>query len=440
MKGKTIISRYILSLAAVGILLAPTAHAVTSTETDFRYDSDQDILFYAPYVNTCTMSPSTATQVAGEAQASAGLSALQAGFVDKYREIAVKLGIEYGIPWEAPLAQGILESAAGTSNFAKERNNFFGIGAFDANPNNAYRYATPEEGWRGYFENIRKTPTYRQHGAFNYPNDPYGYIAAIKAAGYATDPAYIQKVSSFIKAIQNRAQEQGWETSAVIAEKNPVIYENAKKNAAGSGTSAGASAGTGTTGGSSTAACGTTAGATSGQLQPGGVTEAAAAIPLLTEFIAYVKTKTGASMPSLPANPQFNTPLGPPGQNFNGQCDALSCGQCTALSMWFVNNKTNYTSLGRGNGVAVVANLAEDNRDKGLQTGSTPKPYAVFSWKAGGGGAGHTGVVIGVLSDESIITINNNYAAPYQVSIDKLSKAEYTGKITTFAYVGDKLK
>lgn len=145
----------------------------------------------------------------------AGLSALQSAFVDKYAAIAIQLGKEYGIPWETVMAQGILESTSGTSRFARERNNFFGIGAFDSNPDHAYRYATPAEGWRGYFENIKKTATYRAHGAFNYPNDPYGYLAAIKAAGYATDPNYIAKVTPLIKAIQNRAKEKGWYVSGV---------------------------------------------------------------------------------------------------------------------------------------------------------------------------------------------------------------------------------
>ncbi len=168
-------------------------------------------------------------------EASAGLSPTQAGFVDQYHDIAAQLSVEYGIPWEAVIAQGILESAAGTSKFAVNRNNFFGIGAFDSNPNNAYSYATPEEGWRGYFENIRKTSTYRNHGVFQGDTitDPYAYIVAIKNAGYATDTNYISKNHNIIDAVLNRAQEKGWKTSAELAVEFPEMLTNAAQYAAG---------------------------------------------------------------------------------------------------------------------------------------------------------------------------------------------------------------
>jgi|GEM_PF-2315983 len=171
----------------------------------------------------------------GDATPSDGLTAEQAAFVDRYHEIAEQLSIEYGIPWEAVMAQGILESGAGTSEFARERNNFFGIGAFDSNPNNAYSFATPEEGWRGYYQNIVDTATYRNHGVFRDPNitDPYAYTRAIKAAGYATDPEYVEKVSKFIRAIEIRAKEKGWKSSAELAKENPEMLSNAAKNAEG---------------------------------------------------------------------------------------------------------------------------------------------------------------------------------------------------------------
>lgn len=151
---------------------------------------------------------------------SAGLSALQSEFVDKYHTIAIQLSSEYGIPWEAVMAQGILESASGTSKFARERNNFFGINAVDSDPNKATSYSTPQEGWKGYYEFIKNNSRYAAAGAFNYKNDPYGYIQAIKNAGYATDPNYVPKISALIKAIQNRASEKNWVISLVASAYN----------------------------------------------------------------------------------------------------------------------------------------------------------------------------------------------------------------------------
>lgn len=162
-------------------------------------------------------------------QVSAGLSGTNAEFIDRFHTIAEKLSIEYGIPWETVMAQGILESGSGTSNFAKNRNNFFGIAAYDSNPDAARRYNSPEEGWRGYYENIVRTKTYRAHGAFNHPGDPYKYLEAIKAAGYATDPNYISKVSNIIRAVENRAKEQGWKSSAELLKEHPEMQQAASQ-------------------------------------------------------------------------------------------------------------------------------------------------------------------------------------------------------------------
>lgn len=148
-----------------------------------------------------------------------GLSALQAAFVDQYHSIAIALSAEYGIPWEAVMAQGILESASGTSKFARERNNFFGINAVDSDPNKATKFSSPLEGWRGYYEFIKNNSRYTKAGAFNYSNDPYGYIQAIKNAGYATDPNYVPKVSKLIKAVQYRATVKGWSNSSPCKSK-----------------------------------------------------------------------------------------------------------------------------------------------------------------------------------------------------------------------------
>lgn len=157
----------------------------------------------------------------------------QAVFIDEWHDIASSLSIEYGIPWETVVAQGILESAAGTSRFAVERNNFFGIGAFDSNPDNAFSYATPEEGWRGYFENIAhvSTKVYCRAGVFRGETivDPYAYLRAIKAAGYATDPHYVDLVSEIIKSVEARAEKKGWASSKQLAAEHPGMLTNAAR-------------------------------------------------------------------------------------------------------------------------------------------------------------------------------------------------------------------
>ncbi|MDO4612024.1 MAG: glucosaminidase domain-containing protein [Candidatus Saccharibacteria bacterium] len=220
-------------LAWLFVILAGTM-AITPvsalSEEDLDRFAQNNILFYDPSATDCTVAVGSY-----DGEASSGLTATQAGFVDQYHDIAANLSVQYGIPWETVMAQGILESAAGTSRFATERNNFFGIGAFDSNPDNAFRYDTPTDGWRGYYQNIAKTATYRNHGVFQGDaiTDPYVYLAAIKAAGYATDPAYIEKNSKLIAAVENRAQEKGWMSSAQLAVAYPEMIANAAKYAAG---------------------------------------------------------------------------------------------------------------------------------------------------------------------------------------------------------------
>ena len=212
------------------LLVAQPAFAFTDSD-DETLDFKESVgsHYYDAYSNICN------DGLIGyyDGQRSNGLSSLQASFVDQYHDIAEKLSIEFGIPWETVVAQGILESAAGTSNFAVNRNNFFGIGAFDSNPDAAKSYPTPTAGWRGYYENIQKTATYRNHNAFSHPDDPYKYLEAIKAAGYATDPNYIAKISKLIAAIENRSQEKGWASSKELTEAHPEMISNANQNAQG---------------------------------------------------------------------------------------------------------------------------------------------------------------------------------------------------------------
>jgi|GEM_PF-1355919 len=224
------VKRWLVVVGGLVLALSPT---MVMANRDELFWAETGILFYDPD----DMAIACASMAMGQATGSstAGLSAQQAAFVDQYQGIASALSVQYGIPWEAVMAQGILESAAGMSSFARNRNNFFGIGAVDSNPNNAHYFETPEAGWEGYYRFIRDNPRYRNHGVFREPTitDPYAYVAAVKAAGYATDPLYVDKLAPIITAIVARAGEQGWQTSAELAAANPEMLTAAEQNAAG---------------------------------------------------------------------------------------------------------------------------------------------------------------------------------------------------------------
>lgn len=97
-----------------------------------------------------------------------------------------------GYAWEALVKQKALESAFGTSQFARERNNFGGIGAYDSSPNSAFKFASLPE----YFDYYDRMVKKRFPNAYKVRNDPKKYIEELKKAGYATDPDYVEKVMS----------------------------------------------------------------------------------------------------------------------------------------------------------------------------------------------------------------------------------------------------
>lgn len=130
-------------------------------------------------------------------------------YIEQYNQIAIKQQKEYGIPASITLAQGLLESGAGISSFAKESNNHFGIKCNDWTGDKIY-HDDDEKGecFRKYNEVLE---SYEDHSLFlknrkRYaslfelsPTDYEGWAFGLKKAGYATDPAYGYKLISIIE-------------------------------------------------------------------------------------------------------------------------------------------------------------------------------------------------------------------------------------------------
>ena len=101
-------------------------------------------------------------------------------------------GDKRGYSGETLVRQKALESGFGESKFAKERNNYGGIGAYDANPNNAFKYKDPKHYLESYFDLIEKDPRYQE--AYKNRKDPKKYLMGLKKGGYASDPDYVEKI------------------------------------------------------------------------------------------------------------------------------------------------------------------------------------------------------------------------------------------------------
>jgi flagellum-specific peptidoglycan hydrolase FlgJ len=152
-------------------------------------------------------------------------------WLDFYGDLAKKVSNDSkygGIPYEALLAQSILESSWGKSRLSYKHFNFFGIKYMNMPKNplvapsgfvsaETWEEYTPgeitvttadfatwdslEKGFLGYAAWIHNQPRYKE--ALKHSDDPIAYITALKKAGYATDSNYITIVTSIIETIRN---------------------------------------------------------------------------------------------------------------------------------------------------------------------------------------------------------------------------------------------
>jgi len=132
------------------------------------------------------------------------------GYVLQYKDIAKGNMKQYGIPASIILAQGILESGAGSGTLSKTANNHFGIKCHtgwtgesvrhddDADQECFRKYNDPAESYKDHAEFL--TGRSRYASLFKLEKGDYqGWAKGLKAAGYATDPKYPEKLISYIE-------------------------------------------------------------------------------------------------------------------------------------------------------------------------------------------------------------------------------------------------
>ncbi len=140
-------------------------------------------------------------------------------FANKIAPYVKKYAPQYGICVYSPIiAQAVLESGSGTTELAKNANNFFGIkyttgrcpsacGTYtkvgsEQNADGSYTSSTMiwckfnsiEDCVKGYFEFI----SHKRYAALKGITDPLKYLEAIKAAGYATSLKYVDNLMNVI--------------------------------------------------------------------------------------------------------------------------------------------------------------------------------------------------------------------------------------------------
>jgi flagellum-specific peptidoglycan hydrolase FlgJ len=141
-------------------------------------------------------------------------------YIDNFKEIAKNNMNQYGIPSSIILAQGILESGAGTGPLSALANNHFGIKCHKdwTGPSVSYDDDAAQECFRKYAE---AKESYADHATFLInrtwyadlfkleKNDYKSWAKGLKAAGYATDPKYAEKLIGIIERYQlNRFDDE----------------------------------------------------------------------------------------------------------------------------------------------------------------------------------------------------------------------------------------
>lgn len=131
-------------------------------------------------------------------------------YIDTYAEIAMEQMRQYKIPASITLAQGILESGAGTGDLTRRANNHFGIKCHDWKGAVVYHDDdTAQECFRKYSNatfsfqdhSLFLTGRKRYLGLFKLPIDDYkNWARGLQKAGYATDKKYPSKLIRIIES------------------------------------------------------------------------------------------------------------------------------------------------------------------------------------------------------------------------------------------------
>ena len=134
----------------------------------------------------------------------------QRSYIEKYSSLAIEEMYRSGVPASITLAQGLLESGNGLSELALKGNNHFGIKCHntwagakvyhdDDKKGECFRkYDNPEESFRDHSDFLRYRDRYKF--LFDYELTDYkSWAYGLKAAGYATDPKYPEKLIRLIE-------------------------------------------------------------------------------------------------------------------------------------------------------------------------------------------------------------------------------------------------
>ncbi len=151
-------------------------------------------------------------------------------YIDQYKDCAIEQMLKWKVPASITLAQGLLESSAGQSRLATKGNNHFGIkchgwsgpGIYqdDDHNNECFRsYKSPYESFEDHSRFLVNGQRYQ--GLFNLKLTDYkGWARGLKAAGYATNPKYADRLIDIIQLYKLYEYDQAKSYDKFINERS----------------------------------------------------------------------------------------------------------------------------------------------------------------------------------------------------------------------------
>jgi len=161
-------------------------------------------------------------------------------YVDLYKQWAINEMERVGIPASITLAQGILESDCGNSELATEGNNHFGIKCHsdwsgetiyhddDKNQECFRKYTSAYDSFKDHSNFIKDKSRYASLFSLD-KNDYKGWARGLRAAGYATDPTYADKLITIIEEMGLDAYDNGEATTTAESAHEYTYDVNAGK-------------------------------------------------------------------------------------------------------------------------------------------------------------------------------------------------------------------
>ena len=158
-------------------------------------------------------------------------------YINRYKDIAIREMERAGVPASIKLAQGILESNAGSSYLARKANNHFGMKCgsqwkgkkayrkdddFDENGKlieSCFRaYKSGDESYIAHSEFLRDPRKEHRYG-FLFRLNPYDYkrwAHGLKKAGYATSATYATKLIKVIETYELQKYDKMTSTDVIV--------------------------------------------------------------------------------------------------------------------------------------------------------------------------------------------------------------------------------